>query len=61
MGYVGRPPLTDEDLATIGARIPESTKKQMKKVAKRKGMTMSQFIRKLIEDAIVSNHKPEDV
>lgn len=50
----GRPRLFDEDMETISFRLPQSRIHAVDVVAKRQGISKSEFLRRAIDAALVS-------
>lgn len=50
---VGRPMVSDEELAMIGVKVPLSWKAKLDAKAAMENLTRSQYLRKVISDAIL--------
>jgi len=50
---MGRPRISDEDLVTITFRVPKSRVPALEAAAKRKGETRSEYLRGLVDRAII--------
>jgi hypothetical protein len=52
---MGRPKLYDEDLETVSFRLPVSRIAAIEAVAKRKGLSRSDFLRLAVDDALLTS------
>ena len=51
---MGRPRISDEELVTVTFRVPKSRIPAIEAAAKRKGETRSEYLRALVDRAIIS-------
>jgi hypothetical protein len=52
---MGRPKLYDEDLETVSFRLPVSRIAAIEAVARRRGMSRSDFLRNAVDDALLAS------